>query len=260
MNKRTTINRCRGFTLLELVVVVAIITALAGLLVLVLPDLMFKTNNARMLANLTEMDKIIQSYYSARNGIYPTGYDSLLNAADGTTLYKALPVNSSGKVVGGYLTPKALTAEHVKRLARAGITTVYDMADPAAASTDGRNATYKAGNTLRTTAENQYLSFVTPQGGNKIKFDATHEYIALGIGHNCTLVGSGGMVKEPPVVLHPEGCADPSKTYCAVVALFDLGDPTKTTVGAAATFIGCVAVADSYFRFSEEITNVNYNL
>jgi len=93
-----------------------------------------------------------------------------------------------------------------------------------------------------------------------MRFVANHQYVVFGIGQKCSMVGSSGVVKEAPVIIHREGCTAPSTTYCGVVAIFDLGDPSDTSADVAAKFIGCAAVAHSYFRYSEEITHVNYDL
>lgn len=242
-----------GFTLLELVVVVAIIMALAGLLVLVLPDLLTDANEARLIVNVTEMDTMIQSYYASHSNSYPTGFDSLINATGGG-LYSALPA-SGGTVAGGVLAAGTLTAADATKLTRVGITTIYSMnATPAGA----RNATYMAGTTAVTVAENAAVALVDSTYASSancpIRFETGHKYVVFGVGRACSLIGPGGMIKDSPVIMHNDGCQDPKTVYCGVCAIFDV-DPTATYRGASAKFVACVSLGASGFHTSEQLTN-----
>jgi hypothetical protein len=252
---------------LELVVVIGIIMALAGILTLTLPDLLTSANNASMVTNIKECDDMIQTWASTHHGQYPDGLSSLMGPG-GTSLYSYLPSNSSGPV-GGYLEPHSLTAAEATLLVRAGIKNVYHLTEtfqgamnPSYMSDNTTAVPVAAGvsiafikRTSTTTDDTTTYSYSLP--GNKMQFDGTHVYAVLGIGRSSELVGVGGLIKDQPVIVHAEGCSSPKTAYCVPCAIFDLGSGTtgRGSIGAA-KFVGCVALADSYFRFSEEFTTI----
>ena len=69
-----------GLTLLELVVVMAILIALAGILVPVFPDLLARASTSTGATNLTEVAKAVQMY----QGLYRSYPDLLDSLVDGT--------------------------------------------------------------------------------------------------------------------------------------------------------------------------------
>ncbi len=252
----------RGLTLLELVVVMAILVALAAILVPTLPDMLSEANDASMVTNLTEMDKMIQSYHAFNDGAYPNGMDSLIDSSG--NLYVGLPTDSDGNPVGGYLVPTELTASHVERLGRVGITEVAVMNDELGKF----GATYMSSSDTTAVAEGTTLAFLNDGGdgvydwedltGCKMQFEDGHEYVVMGIGGECSLTGVGNMVKDIPVCRHEEGCSSPSEGYAYICAIFDLGEAyAGGRDTGSAKFVGCVALADDYFLFSEEITNID---
>lgn len=251
-----------GFTLLELVVVIGIIMSLAGILTLTLPNLLKDANEASLVSNLKLCDDMIQSWQAAHRGSYPTGWDSLVT---GTSLYPYLPTNATGGIVGGCLEPLSLTAAHVERLKRANITTVCDMTRYTGSSTNAVNASYMAGNDTvpRTLATNGTLAKVnvnvtlSKTSSAQMEFNATHDYVVLGVGRGTDLVGVGGYIKDQPIVIHPEGCTSPKTVYCVPCAIFDLGVTTSNVTSRDSTvarFMGTVAVGENGFVYSEEAT------
>ena len=75
MRKRT------GFTLIELVVVLLILAALAGVLVPVLQNMVQKSHGSSGAANHEEIAKSIQ-LHEAQTGLQPNDYDSLIDEAN----------------------------------------------------------------------------------------------------------------------------------------------------------------------------------
>ena len=69
-----------GFTLLELVVVMAILIGLAGILVPMLSNMTTQTADVNVACNADGLGQAIQGY-QALNSQYPDGYDSLVLAA-----------------------------------------------------------------------------------------------------------------------------------------------------------------------------------
>jgi len=261
-------RRMHAFTLLELVVVIAIITIIAGIVVRVLPDLMRDTNNARLVGNLRELDNLIQTFQASPTGqgVYPDQWDSLL--VGGSTLYTKLPSatdssTSATTYCGGYITTGTLTTAQLSLLKVGGITTLRDM------SSSPKWATYLAGSTSRTLAAGGTIAVLAKDSsgsyatlaGTVFNLNDNHTYMVVGIGHYCTLIGNPdgnnpGLVKDAPVIVHNQGCEDPVTTYCAPVAIFDLsGTDVDTKKGDFAKFVGCAALSSSGFITGSFVTN-----
>lgn len=86
LRRRAVILRRRkqtGFTLLELLVVVAILAAIAGTAALALQDTDARASAAAHVAMMDELNKGISSYRVLNKNQYPDRYDSLLQATTG---------------------------------------------------------------------------------------------------------------------------------------------------------------------------------
>jgi type II secretory pathway pseudopilin PulG len=274
-------RRCaRGFSLLELVVVIGIIMALAGILTLTLPDLLNSANQSSTFTNIKLCDDMIQSWASINSGRYPTGWDSLVN---GSSLYAYLPSISADdgsggtttQYVGNCLTTLTLDDVYVTRLKRAGITTVCDMTRYTGSSTNAINASYMAGNSSapRTLASGGVIAQVNvsalPTDRIKMEFATGRVYAVFGVGRGtCKLddagtsiaqrfVGTGGFIKDQPLCIHDDGCTSPRTVYCVPCAIFDLGaTSTGTMTGrdtAVARYVGTIALGANGFLYSENV-------
>jgi prepilin-type N-terminal cleavage/methylation domain-containing protein len=73
-----------GFTLLELLVVVAILAAIAGTATIMLQDTDRKGAAAAHVAMMDELSKGIQTFRVLNGGLYPDKWDSLLYSSDGS--------------------------------------------------------------------------------------------------------------------------------------------------------------------------------
>ena len=113
----------RGLTLIELVVVVAILTILGGLVVQTLPNLMKRTHLSKCADTIASLNKIWAESL-ALNTRYPDTYDSLMSSG-GTTYPKLTPGLTP------LLTPTALSAAESQALATIGVKSVVDL-NPAA--------------------------------------------------------------------------------------------------------------------------------
>lgn len=272
--------RRSAFTLLELVVVIAILAVLAGILVAKFPTLLNRANNTAWLSNLVELDKAISAYHAANGGEYPDGWDSLmLDPNSGEQRYSAVGATAeTGEDDVNYFVEqtqvRAITEVQLALLRNAGIHTVQRMrADP---FTGGFGATYFAyGNGLyrnpATLQVGSNLVFLRQQNGTylfrpqKIYLDDTRDYILLGVGQACTLMGAAGWSKDCPVLRHSDGCLDPANSYCRALAIFDVGETgssggSATGVRGAARFIGTVAVGTAGLKFSDEMLHIPKNL
>ncbi|MEZ6194817.1 MAG: prepilin-type N-terminal cleavage/methylation domain-containing protein [Planctomycetota bacterium] len=146
----------QGFTLIELIVVMAILTILSGLIIPKLDVFKLKANKAQSAANMSGVDRFVASYKVQRD-LFPDGNDSLLE--DGTnTFYAQLDPQLTGSTTGS---PTKLTTttiandSELRSLQRVGLTTVNDH-DPAA----GFPGDSAAGTTPRTLAVNDTIATI----------------------------------------------------------------------------------------------------
>ncbi len=261
-------TRRRGLTLLELAVVMAMLVALVGILVPLLPNLIYQAHTANGATNISELQKSLATYYTC-NFTYPDGYDSLLLPA-GTVPSSMMWMGSSvSNAIKGALTPYTLTAADVRSLKAAGIATVYNMAD----TSTGASATFPGtvtpavtlatGTKLLSVSTDLLTGNVQDSDGNYVcglvspaNADSTATYIALGVGANCTMVGAGnGGVAEPPIRGTPNGSSDLNAKYGRYVAIFKV----DSVNGNAATLVGCGCPGGNGLGTVGFLTNNYYN-
>ena len=121
-----------GLTLIELVVVMAILGALAAMLLPKFDGLQSAANHVAAGSSMTDVAKLVQTYKTSKT-VYPDGWDSLTSGSSlwtagnvGTQtkgLHSQLVDSSNGKLTMG----TALTATQVSALNAAGITTLYTL-------------------------------------------------------------------------------------------------------------------------------------
>lgn len=122
-----------GFTLLELLVVVAILAAIAGTATIMLQDTDRKGAAAAHVAMMDELSKGIQTYRVLNQGAYPNNFDSLLGAATNTLTGATALTSFVNADLLANLTLTTYSADDVASLLEAGITTakvIDTTADP----------------------------------------------------------------------------------------------------------------------------------
>lgn len=211
-------GRREGFTLLELIIVLAVLVALAGLAVAKLDLLQLKAEKATAGMDMRHISRLIQTYRATSN-FYPDRWDSLLHT-DGTMQPPGLPgtgvAGLDPGIVGGNgftakLTTTTLTADHVKSLSRLGITTVYDHAG-AQVVPYGDHFTQRrvlaAGDRVVTVASTKIINAIYPTPPPVTTDDpvggvpTNRILVVLGLGKWTTIVGANdgnAVISEPPV-------------------------------------------------------------
>lgn len=161
----------RGLTLIELVVVVAILGVLAAMLLPKFEGLQSSANHAAAASSAADAARVIGTYKSSKM-VYPDGWDSLMS---GTALWtpgnvgqqtKGLHLQLSDPTTGKLTNlSTALTSTQVTALASAGITKVYNLTTTLTSSRPGDMFTTPE--TISTTTK---LAIVNPgtSGGKKI--------------------------------------------------------------------------------------------
>jgi len=232
----------KGLTLIELVVVLTILIALAGILVPMLPSMLTRGHDASCATNLPEINKSLQTYYMLYGG-YPDQCDAL---TDGTKMVDYLaggtldPLIPGGGTVtteaGGQLTADTLAANELAAVNAAGIQYVHTMVGTSAtgATTTGWDPTFnpyaaaQTAPTLITTSTK--LAFFEPASNANAAAIAQHlglsltgKYLVLGLGQRCTLVGKG--INECPVHFGDTQALNPSFGYERFAILYLVSDP-----------------------------------
>lgn len=131
-------TRARGFTLIELIAVVAILVVLAGLVLPRIDSLQTKAAKGSAASDMRAVTRSIMTYKAMHN-TYPNPWDSLLN---GSNLWKSPDAKGPGlepQLTGGFgstsgsgfptkLVVHTLTQKEVDSLSRTGISSVRDLA------------------------------------------------------------------------------------------------------------------------------------
>ena len=212
-----------GFTLIELITVLAIFAALAGLVSASMPGVTRRSAHATGAAGAIQIARAMQSYRVAK-GHYPDGYDSLLEGP--YLLLKALPAGSHRQ-----LKPKDLDNADRPFLRRAGITNTWRHDPNGTVGVTFRPMTsVKAFNALAGGTAADDVAALDP---TKIQVDAlfgpgtrkgtpNEIFVVYGIGHQCSLVGPDGAILEAPVTFGGTAGTNPDEVYQRYGVVFRL--------------------------------------
>ncbi len=218
--RRKILARRRGLTLIELVVVLTVLTALGGILVPVVGNMIARTHFAKCSVTIPDITRQMTRSF-ASDLRYPDQWDSLINDAGG--LFDKTP----GGNAGGNLEAITLTQDQVNGLAALGITSVVDL-DP---TIDG-DATWDVaplGKPPRALAADGEVAAMVNAGDSVVSLnlkrhliDPTTRYIVFGIGNNCTAVGPTGLFVESPTHFGGEDAMNPRDVYQRYAAIFSV--------------------------------------
>ncbi|MGC3969881.1 MAG: prepilin-type N-terminal cleavage/methylation domain-containing protein [Pirellulales bacterium] len=216
-----------GLTLIELVVVIAILTILGGLVVQTLPNLMKRTHLSKCADTITALNKTWAESL-ALHGRYPDSCDSLLESG-GTAFSKLTPG------LTGLVTPATLSADEVAALRTLGVRSVVDL------NTSAANVTYDSaplGLTPRAIdASGKIAQLATPGSTGSTYWTAnplglkrhvnlptgvTVKYLIFGIGPNCNGIGAGKLIQEAPVHFGADDTINPNNIYQRYLAVYSL--------------------------------------
>jgi Tfp pilus assembly protein PilE len=226
------LNR-RGLTLLELVVVLTILIALAGILVPLLPGMLRRAHTSTGATNMGEIVKIMETVNLVDRG-YPDGYDSLM---DDNGLYELLPgydATGGGTACGTELVTTTLDGDEQVLLAEAGVTILYGMDE----GTD--NATFEPYSstddiTIDDSGSGSDVTVAALSAAAALRLfndNTADRYVVFGLGAQSTIVGREGIANAP--VHFGAGEAGPEDEYSRFGVVFDVtADPAE--------FVGAVA-------------------
>lgn len=241
----------RGLTLMELVVVMVILAALAGILLPLLPGMVTRAHTSTSATNVGEVAKAIQTHQAVYLS-YPNNLDSLVDVSGNLVAY--LP-----GAVGGDLTTVALTDDTVDVLDHAGITTMAQMvATPAAPIGDFSPTFYPYGTvstvtpTSTTLATGTTIASLVGTSANRLfgaPIGAT--YAVFGLGGRSSMQGKS--LQEAPVHFSDASSSAPNLAYSRYGIVFQLTDNAGDPLDAARMIGICAFHGDSVVSLNDHL-------
>jgi prepilin-type N-terminal cleavage/methylation domain-containing protein len=213
----------RGLTLMELVVVMVILAAVAGIVLPLLPNMVTRAHTSTGATNISEVAKAIQTH-QATHLTYPNFFDSL-TTGPGVATY--LPGATSGDFV-----VITATADHVDALDGVGITHLLQMNESAGG--DWNPTFYPYGNdstlsprishstAIASTSQIATLSLTAKQRLG-LNTDAS-TYVVFGLGGHTSMQGRS--LQEAPVHFADNPNEGPNVAYGRYGVVFQLTNGT----------------------------------
>ena len=241
-----------GLTLLELVIVIAIIAALAGIVVPLLPSMIYKTHASTGATNLSAIANAVQMYAAQNADNYPNQLDSIVC---GTDVPDYVLHNTS-------LSGATLTDDDVSALSKIGITKVAPMVVKTDANKSVWNPTFNpygvasgTSPTMTTLATGGSVAFLTPavaaaklgtvttktttttvEGVTTTTTNDNGRFVVFGLGKVATICGKS--LNEAPVWFNPNEGQDPDSKYARFGLVFQTADADGAM--SRAKFVGVV--------------------
>lgn len=258
-------SREAGMTLLELAVVLAILVAVAGIIVPLLPNMMHQANVPACTANITELDKMIQTQ-SSMYSTYPNRMDNLTG---GSGLVSYVLTGATGKYGQASFTADTLSGSEATALTNAGITQLTTLVEKPSGSGDWKPTFWPYGTsqgsdpTFISVGNGTSVAVLTsfgcrlmglPYSNNPADSSGTNthnRFVVFGLGRPCTLFRS--MAMEPPSHFADAPSEDPATYYMRFAAVFQVAKDMADAAGnwsvvplteSRARFVGTVAFHD----------------
>lgn len=250
--------RRRGLTLLELVVVVAILAALAGILVPLLGNLLFSAHTASGVTNIVEVEKLVQTYASIPGGDRcPNLLDNIVDQTEGKDLMSYVKTNSSATTPDITKVPLTLTLAHVTSLNAAGITKVAQLTEKPTPLGNWSPTLFPYGDgTVSTPA---FIDLATGMkvaqlaatvAARKFAAPAAGTYAVFGLGKYNSMAPK--YIQEAPVWYNPNANSDPNTVYSRFGLVFRVD-------GSTASFIGAVELSTMGAMARDDNLGFNYS-
>ena len=281
-------SRCPGLpspklpaplTLIELIVVLMILIALAGILVPMLPSMLTRSHTATCSTNIGEVVKAVNQF-NALYGSYPNNWDALTDGttnvidyfANGSMRFRPVAGGPGTNPGNGEITAIKLTGPEASALTGVGITTVMPMVKTAPNPRNGFDPTFNN----YTTYTNASLTPPTPlaiaSGVTLAGLDPTNSantaaiarcqslnlpltgrYAVLGLGPLTSMVGK--TINSAPVHFGDQPVLNPEYGYERLVVLFKISDSAASAF-TQAQMVGAGPVHDTGLgKIDDELQN-----
>lgn len=262
-----------GLTLMELIMVLVILIALAGLVVPMFPGILTQAHTSTCSTNIQECTKAVMMFQSAKSS-YPNNLDLMSDGATGTIDYLAggtsLPAQYGGPgtaltMGGGQITASKLTQVELTALNNSGIFTGQAMtqtkpADPTFDYYLGGSTGLPSANAITITT-NTPLLFLDPVTGgpgsaaynrcNQLGLSVNCRYLVLGIGPRNDMIGS--TMLSPPVHFGDTPALNPEFGYERLCCFFKVSDTTQQSTSSATPPVTTTNFTVARFMFAAPI-------
>jgi type II secretory pathway pseudopilin PulG len=243
INKKRFSNRS-GLTLLELVVVMLVLVALAGILVPLFPNILGRAHGSSGADNINEVTKAVQTHEALYDGQFPNRWDALHDGTDivnSSTAMTLIDLAGANANIDEDRVAEALTAKGINQI------WLHDFT-----STNATFETYgaaPASDTVATTPEGEIVVLTgatetslglesSDQGlGSAPGTNRINCYVAFGFGSRSNAIGR--TVVDVPVH-NPENGASPLDEYARFIVIFAVSNQAEAPVRVA----GVVAMHD----------------
>jgi len=245
-------RRNAGLTLLELVVVLTVLVAIGALVVPMLPNMIHRSNIASCVVNITEMDKLMQTY-SNLYAEFPDRLDNLVKADGNLASYVA--AGSYGDPPAPSFAAASLTAEEATSLTAGGIKNLCTLVEDAGGDWKPTfwpyNAALNSTPTLTPVDANLKTAVLTATGAQLmgLPYSTNYKYVIFGANAPSTLFRN--LAAEPAYHFADTPKEDPATYYMCLGVVFAVKIEADTAAGgktskvpAQAKYMGCAAFHD----------------
>lgn len=236
----------RGLTLLELVTVLVILVALAGIVIPLLPDLVGRGETAAGATNQSEISNVIQTYQ--RNNLkYPEDWDALV---DGNQAFMTYVRGGAHVELDG----TGLTIDEALALNKAGISRLQLMsAAPEHMTYNPYANADKAANGLAIVSGRK-LMMLSIGGQTKLNLSVTTavsggKFLVFGFGGRASIVRNGS--ENAPSAFRNDGNASPDQVYGRFGVIFQVSDAAGVALPKA-RFLGTCNFTATGIETSED--------
>lgn len=229
----------RALTLVELIVVLLILVALAGVLLPRFPGILTQAHVAATTTNVPTIQTAVETRRLLRAGDIGNNFDALVVDPAGAP---SIPSYMAGST---FWEPLTLTPDDGAALAAIGVTRLVPSNAPG--SLVDNNATFGS-HTLAPSAASAVCAMQvgpTADAAMLASFNMTPapgaRYLALGIGSFCTLIGSSetATMSEPPIHFGDTADTRANLTYARYMLIIELQN--AGTANASARYLGAAA-------------------
>ncbi len=241
----------RGLTLIELVVVLAILVALVGLVLAFFPGLVGRASSSTSASSAQDIARAVQINYTTSLS-YGNDYDSLIDSSGATALFPKLTAGSSIQMAS-----YPLIADDVTALNRLGITSVRHL-NNAIIGDATFNVSAATATTLITSTRVASVTNATVQTSlrGNVTAGANPVFVVLGVNKPATIVGVGKNLQEAPVRAGAAADESPAVSYQRYGLAFLLDG---TGSARQARFLGAVSFGSTGISTAEGSLQQYYN-